>query len=83
MKQTIASALIIMFLLLPIGAVAGNNYYKKYKSLKVKYEKLEKKYKNLKKENSKMGNDAESYYIDLVQCQRKLNGENPWEGGAE
>lgn len=59
-------------------AYAGNNYYQKYLQYKAKYEKVLKENKKLKKEISNMGNDYESCYMELVQCQRTINGENPW-----
>jgi peptidoglycan hydrolase CwlO-like protein len=55
------------------------DYYAKYKKYKKKYKELKKDYKELKKDYKDLGMENESHYLDLVQCQRVINGDNPWE----
>lgn len=85
MKKTIAAALLVATMMLSVGATAyaGQDYFKKYKSLKAKYEKLEKKYKKAKEQRDDYGYQNESTYLDLVQCQKQLSGAKPWEEWAE
>lgn len=55
------------------------DYYAKYKSYKKRYKELKKDYKELKEDYRELGVQNESHYMDLVQCQRVINGDNPWE----
>ena len=55
------------------------DYYAKYKEYKEKYKELKKDYKELKKDYEDQGVEMESIYMDLVQCQRVISGNNPWE----
>ena len=55
------------------------DYYSKYKYYKEKYRELDRDYKKLKKKYDKRGVELESYYMDMIQCQRAINGDNPWD----
>ena len=55
------------------------DYYDKYKRYKERYKDLYEDYKDLKEDYEDRGIELESYYMDLIQCQRAINGDNPWE----
>ncbi len=57
--------IVIGFLSSPLVIDSANNYFKKWKKCQKQVEKL--------------GNEYESCYMDLIQCQRVINNENPWE----
>lgn len=57
----------------------AKDYYTKYKNYKEKYKELAKDYRKLEKKYDKRGVELESYYMDLIQCQRVIHGDNPWE----
>jgi hypothetical protein len=80
MKKTIAASLLVAVMMLSIGATAyaGKDYYKLYKLYEARYKKAKKEIKKLKAQRDDYGNQNESTYLDLVQCQRQLIGANPW-----
>lgn len=79
--KTIATTLLIIFVSLSavaVNASTAKNYYQLYKEYKKKYEKSQKELKKVKKQRDDYGNQNESTYLDLVQCQRQLSGGNSW-----
>ena len=75
MKKMLLGILIGVFLSLSMQfCIAKNqkNYYEQYK----KYKKL---YAQCVKDKNNLGSLYESCYMDLIQCHRAINNENPWE----
>lgn len=71
-------------LFLSIGIISATaqgctDYYKLYLKYKKKYEKCKKEKNTCLDEKSDMGVEKEGNYMELIQCQRTLKGENIWD----
>ena len=86
-RVALTTTLLVIAVILLFGYVMITNasynpdkdYYSKYKNYKERYKEIAKDYRKLEKKYDKRGIEIESYYMDLVQCQRVIHGDNPWD----
>ena len=86
-RVALTTTLLVIAVILLFGYVMTTNasynpdkdYYSKYKNYKERYKEIAKDYRKLEKKYDKRGIEIESYYMDLVQCQRVIHGDNPWD----